>query len=77
MTDGLISIKIIYMRNSYSCYHARCWATGRTINEIKEEINHCEARYLKPYPWNGTEFAQNTISRIAELNDILVEMQNN
>lgn len=60
---------------SYADYHARDWATGRSAETIQEEIDRCEARYLKPYLWNSTENAQNTIERINSLNAVLVEMK--
>jgi len=60
------------MNEGYSVYHARCWANGKTNDEIQEEINRCDERYYKPYPWNGTENAQYTINRIETLKAILI-----
>jgi hypothetical protein len=55
----------------YAVYHAIHFAEGSTNEEIQEEINRCEQRYYKPYAWNGTENAQNTINRIDALKKIL------
>lgn len=54
-----------------AAYHARCWAEARTPEEIRAEIARCEARYLKPYPWNGVENAQHTLDRISTLEALL------
>jgi len=54
-----------------AAYHARCWATERTVGEIKEEIARCNARYFKPYPWNGAESAHYTLSRIEALEELI------
>lgn len=61
----------------YSEYHARDWAANETNEAIREEIKWCDERYYKPYPWNGTETAQNTIIRIQTLKTILEERNDN
>jgi hypothetical protein len=51
-------------------YDAECWAIGKTKREIKQEIAQLDERYYKPYPWNGTENANQTIERINALTKI-------
>ncbi len=60
-----------------SIYNATCWAENETNEAIKEEIKHCEQRYFKPYLWNSTENAQNTIVRIETLKEILNNRKQN
>lgn len=52
-------------------YDAACWAENRTEDEIRSEVERCEARYLLPYAWDSVENATYTLERIDELTQIL------
>ena len=60
---------------SYAIYHARCWAEGKSAEEIRTEISRVEAGLYRTRDWQEVGNASDDATRIDVLTVILDQKQ--